>query len=99
MNEIQTKIKEEIKKLQIANKKAIGDLISKDLVKAVLKDVVKSVSDTFLEMPKKAAAEISTIFISPGVSEKDVEKLLAKHISEALKSLAENMDRLSKGMY
>ena len=99
MNEIQTEIKEKIKKLQIANKKAIDDSISKDLVKAVLKDVVKSASDVLLAMPKRVASEISPIVISAQVLEKDIEDLLGKHIAEALKSITESMDRLSKEMY
>ncbi len=90
MNEIQTKIKEEIKKLQIANKKAIGDLISKEAVKAVIKDTAQVIKGSFVDMPKIHAPKIAKILDAPE-REGEIKKVLVDMIEEATNKIAKEI--------
>jgi len=100
-NVIESKTREEIKKLQLANKNAIErskDSIDKRMVKAILEDFMQSVSKAFEILPQTQAAEISKMLDMPDKVDV-IEKVLAGNIKDALKEIVKKMKDLGEELY
>lgn len=94
MNKIEEKMKEEIKKLQIYSERAKGNLVEKEVVKSMLKEVVQAVGEAFAGLPKTYAT-LYREWRNTGISEKDVEMILSEVIEKSLKSIVEKIKELS----
>ena len=90
MNELENKLKEEIRKLQIDNNKAMGNLVDKRVVKAVIEDMARVVKGSFVDMPKIHAPKIAKILDVPE-REKEIKKALKDMIEEATNKIAQEI--------
>ena len=92
MNEIE-KIKDEISILQAANKINIAnanDSIDKKVVKAVIEDMVRVVTGSFVDMPKIYAPKIAKILDAPE-REGEIEKVLTDMIEETTNKIVKEI--------
>lgn len=89
-NAIERKTREEIKKLQIDNERAKGNLIEKKIVRSMLKDIARVARGSFIDLPKTHAPKIAKILDAPE-REGEIKKLLADMIEEATNKIAQEI--------
>lgn len=96
-NMIERKTREEIKKLQIDNNKAMGNLIDKRVVKAAIEDMARVVKGSFVDMPKIHAPKIAKILDAPE-RESEIKKVLTDMIQDTLIKVVEVMKPDTSGI-
>ena len=89
-NAIERKTREEIKKLQIDNNKAMNNLIDKRVVKAVIEDLARVARGSFVDMPKIQAPKIAKILDAPE-REGEIRKVLTDMIEDATNKIAKEI--------
>ena len=90
MNEIEIKLKEEIKKLQIGNERAKGNLVEKKVVRSMLKDMARVVKGSFVDLPRVHAPKIAKILDAPE-REGEIKKVLTDMIEDATNKIAKEI--------
>lgn len=94
-NAIERKTREEIKKLQIDNNKAMNNLIDKKVTRSMLEVIAQSVVEAFADLPRPQAIEIADIFNMPDKVD-EIEKLLAVRIVDSLNEVGIEINKKIK---
>ena len=90
MNDIEKKLKEEIKKLQIDNNRAIGNLDEKKVLRSMLEDVARVVKGSFVDLPNVQAPKIAKILDAPE-REKEIKKVLTDMVQDATSKITKKI--------
>ena len=89
-NAIESKIREEIKKLQIDNNKAMGNLVEKKVVRALLEETFQNINKSFITLAKVQAPKIAQILDFPdriGMIEKILIDMFMDSVCDVIKSM------------
>lgn len=89
------KKKEEIRKLQIFNEKELNNLVSRDLILAILSEVGHQIQTNFVDLARRESPNLAAEL---GISnlERDLEKKLSDLIMIGIESCQNNITRLSQ---
>jgi len=89
------KKKEEIRKLRIDNESKLNNLVSKDLVTAMLGEIGHSMQTNFVDLARR---ESPTLAAELGIAnlERDLEKKLSDLIKIGIESVVDNISKLCK---
>ena len=87
--------KEKIRKLQIFNEKELNNLVSRDLILAILSEVGHQIQTNFVDLARREAPNLAAEL---GISnlERDLEKKLSDLIMVGIESCQNNITRLSQ---
>lgn len=89
------KLEQEIRKLKIQNEKELGNLVSKDLVKAILSEIGHTIQTAFVDLPRREAPRVAAELGIPN-QERDLEKMMSDMIRIALDSVTNNVGKLTE---
>ena len=87
------KTKEQIRKLQIENEKALRNLVEKELVISIIGEVGQAIQNNFVDIPKRQSNILANKLGIPA-KEKDLELLLSDIIEDGINGVISNIERL-----
>ena len=87
------KTKEQIRKLQIENEKALRNLVEKDLMVAIIGEIGQSLKNNLVDQSKRRAY-IWANQLGITSKERDIEKMIGEMIKEGIQGVKLDIERL-----
>ena len=87
------KTKEQIRKLQIENEKALRNLVEKKLIISIIGEVGQAIQNNFVDIPKRQSNILANKLGVPA-KEKDLELLLSDIIEDGINGVISNIESL-----
>lgn len=87
------KTKEQIRKLQIENERALRNLVEKKLIISIIGEVGQAIQNNFVDIPKRQSNILANKLGVPA-KEKDLELLLSDIIEDGINGVISSIERL-----